>query len=80
MKVLRHNQVDLAVHELEGGEGRPLLLLHGLGERSPDATPADVTWPGPVLALDFTGHGASSTAAVARRRKSSALAKNSGES
>jgi pimeloyl-ACP methyl ester carboxylesterase len=61
MKRLLHNRVELAVHELQDGTGRPLLLLHGLGERSPEATPADVAgWPGPVLALDFTGHGASS--------------------
>ena len=32
---LHHNQVELALHELRGGEGRPLLLLHALGGRSP---------------------------------------------
>ena len=43
------------------GTGRPLLLLHGLGERSPTAVPDHLAaWPGPVWALDFTGHGASS--------------------
>ena len=57
---LRHNQVELALHELRGGEGRALLLLHGLGERSPHAVPAEAdAWPGPVAALDFTGHGRS---------------------
>jgi pimeloyl-ACP methyl ester carboxylesterase len=57
---LRHNRVDLALHELRGGEGRPLLHLHGLGERSPAGVPGYVAdWPGPVWALDFTGHGAS---------------------
>ena len=31
------------------GPGRPLLLLHGLGERSPETVPAwAATWPGPV--------------------------------
>ena len=49
---------NLALHELRGGDGRPLLLLHGLGERTPASGPA--TWPtgpGPVWGLDFTGHG-----------------------
>jgi pimeloyl-ACP methyl ester carboxylesterase len=58
--MLRHNQVELALHDLRGGDGRALLLLHGLGERSPGAAPADADgWPGPVVALDFTGHGRS---------------------
>ena len=55
---LWHNRVELAVHELRAGTGRPLLLLHGLGEHSPDAAPPGTeAWPGPVHALDFTGHG-----------------------
>jgi pimeloyl-ACP methyl ester carboxylesterase len=55
---LRHAKVELALHRLRAGEGRALLLLHGLGERSPRALPAELTaWPGPVFALDFTGHG-----------------------
>lgn len=58
--LLRHNKVSLALHHLREGEGRPLLLLHGLGERTPDtAPPAADGWPGPVWGLDFTGHGAS---------------------
>jgi len=53
--------VELALHRLRSGEGRPLLLLHGLGERSPAAVPSEAApWPGPVFALDFTGHGESS--------------------
>jgi pimeloyl-ACP methyl ester carboxylesterase len=37
-----------------------LLLLHGLGERSPARVPpVAADWPGPVHALDFTGHGGS---------------------
>lgn len=55
-----HNRCKLALHTLRTGEGRPLLLLHGLGERSPATTPAFAdAWPGPVVALDFTGHGES---------------------
>ncbi len=60
VEMLTHNRVQLALHHLREGEGRALLLLHGLGERSPEAVPdfaAD--WPGPVYALDFTGHGRS---------------------
>ncbi len=61
---LRHNKVELALHELRAGEGRPLLLLHGLGERAPREVPAAVAgWPGPVHALDFTGHGESTVPA-----------------
>jgi pimeloyl-ACP methyl ester carboxylesterase len=60
---LLHNRVRLALHTLRAGDGRPLLLLHGLGERSPGAVPAWASaWPGPVVALDFTGHGASDIA------------------
>jgi pimeloyl-ACP methyl ester carboxylesterase len=58
---VRHNRVDLALHELRAGTGRPLLHLHGLGERSPATVPGHLaTWTGPVWALDLTGHGDSS--------------------
>ncbi len=65
--LLRHSKVDLALHLLRSeGEGRPLLHLHGLGERSPAAVPPHLApWPGPVWALDFTGHGASTAPAGA---------------
>jgi len=63
IRTVRHNRVELALHEVAAGERpgvRPLLLLHGLGERTPDRVPPGVSWPGPVLGLDFTGHGRSS--------------------
>jgi pimeloyl-ACP methyl ester carboxylesterase len=57
---LVHNRVSLALHHLRDGGGRPLLVLHGLGERSPATVPAwAAVWDGPVAALDFTGHGES---------------------
>jgi len=57
---LSHAKVRLALHPLRGGAGRALLLLHGLGERAP-VTPPEVleAWSGPIVALDFTGHGKS---------------------
>ena len=64
--MLRHNKIDLALHSLRSQPldpnvpSRPLLLLHGLGDRSPDSVPPWVeAWPGIIVALDFTGHGAS---------------------
>jgi pimeloyl-ACP methyl ester carboxylesterase len=63
-KRLRHSKIELALHRLRDGSGRPLLLLHGLGERSPARLPALLApWPGPVFALDFTGHGDSTVPA-----------------
>jgi pimeloyl-ACP methyl ester carboxylesterase len=57
---VRHSRIELALHRLSDGEGRPLLHLHGLGEWSPAEVPARLAdWPGTVWALDFTGHGAS---------------------
>lgn len=59
-EMLVHGRIRLALHELGEGSGRPLLLLHGLGERSPEAAPRELdAWEGPIRALDFTGHGAS---------------------
>jgi len=57
---LAHNRVKLALHNLRQGEGRAILLLHALGEATPQAVPQELAaWPGPVFGLDFTGHGAS---------------------
>jgi pimeloyl-ACP methyl ester carboxylesterase len=57
---VRHSRIELALHRLRDGDGAPLLHLHGLGERSPEAVPGHLAgWPGAVWALDFTGHGAS---------------------
>lgn len=61
--MLRHGKVELALHHLRDATatgGRPLLVLHGLGEAAPRSAPRWTDgWPGPVAALDFTGHGAS---------------------
>ena len=62
VRTLVHNKVRLALHELHGGDAaaRPLLLLHGLGERSLTSVPSWAgAWAGSVHALDFTGHGSS---------------------
>ena len=64
MIALVHNRVSLALHELRRAEGPSLLLLHGLGECSPDEVPRYAAgWPGSIAALDFTGHGASTVPA-----------------
>ncbi|MDZ7729696.1 MAG: alpha/beta hydrolase [Dehalococcoidia bacterium] len=56
-----HGRNKLALHRLREGDGRALLLLHGLGDQAPEAVPAAcAAWPGPVFGLDFTGHGQSS--------------------
>ena len=61
---LAHNKIALALHHLRDGPEpgvRPLLMIHGLGERTPEVAPAWLDpWPGPVWGLDLTGHGASS--------------------
>ncbi|CAN5907704.1 hypothetical protein BH23ACT2_BH23ACT2_21450 [soil metagenome] len=61
---LTHVAVELALNRLRPGDGRPLLLLHGLGERTPAEVPRPLAaWPGPVWGLDFTGHGSSTVPA-----------------
>jgi pimeloyl-ACP methyl ester carboxylesterase len=61
---MEHGRARLALHHLRDGRTdgvRPLLLLHGLGERTPSEAPGWTDpWPGPVVGLDFVGHGASS--------------------
>jgi pimeloyl-ACP methyl ester carboxylesterase len=60
IETVRHGKVELALHHLRPGEGRPLLILHGLGEASPSEVPSwTAPWTGPIAALDFTGHGRS---------------------
>lgn len=58
---VRHNKIDLALHQLRAAideTARPLLLLHGLGEHTPAEAPAWITsWQGAIVGLDFTGHG-----------------------
>lgn len=65
--MLRHNKVDLALHQVREAldtTARPLLLLHGLGESTPSQTPHWVaSWQGAIAGLDFTGHGASTVPA-----------------
>jgi pimeloyl-ACP methyl ester carboxylesterase len=64
--LLRHNKIDLALHELRGGEGHPLLHLHGLAEHTPADVPGHLSaWSGPIWGLDLSGHGASGVAAGA---------------
>ena len=54
---IRHGRIHLELHELAQRNGLPMLLLHGLFGSSADWGEAPATWPGPVLALDFAGHG-----------------------
>lgn len=58
--LLPHARADIALHRLSEADGRPLLLLHALGERTPSDLPGHLpAWDGPVFGLDFVGHGAS---------------------
>jgi len=45
--LLCHGPIELALHEIRSGDGRALLLLHGLGER----TPVSVPWAGACRGL-----------------------------
>ncbi len=58
--LLPHARADVALHQLTEATGRPLLLLHALGERTPPEVPQHLPeWDGPVFGLDFVGHGGS---------------------
>jgi pimeloyl-ACP methyl ester carboxylesterase len=60
---IRQGRLNLALHTLRPGDGPVLLLLHGLGERSPSTVPSELeSWPGAIHALDFCGHGDSECA------------------
>jgi len=54
---ITHGRITLELHELARRGGLPLLLLHSLCGSSADWGEAPATWPGPVFALDFAGHG-----------------------
>ena len=60
-ETMLHGRVSLALHTLRARETGPaLLLLHALYGSSEDWDGARLdAWPGPVHALDFSGHGAS---------------------
>ena len=61
---LLHDKVRLALHEIQPGEKRTLLLLHGLGEAAPKTVLPELEgWSGSIHALDFTGHGDSTVPA-----------------
>jgi pimeloyl-ACP methyl ester carboxylesterase len=61
--LIRHERVSLALHELRPGAGKPLLLLHALGGSAGEWSRMPSDWPGPVYALDFSGHGDSARVA-----------------
>lgn len=57
---LHHSTSRLALHAIRAGAGPRLLLLHGLGQSvQGNARHVPEAWPGPIDALDFTGHGQS---------------------
>lgn len=54
---LRHGRVELVLHEPGRRPGPALLLLHPLAASSAWWGAVVAGWPGPVHALDFSGHG-----------------------
>jgi pimeloyl-ACP methyl ester carboxylesterase len=59
VKRIRNGRVEIVLHQRRAGAGPALLLLHTLGGASADWGDEVDGWPGPVFALDFTGHGES---------------------
>ena len=62
--MLRHNKIDLALHHLRDGDGdgpvRRCCCSTASARRRRRGPPQwAAEWPGPVVALDFTGHGQS---------------------
>jgi pimeloyl-ACP methyl ester carboxylesterase len=49
--------VSIALHPLREAAGPTLLCLHAVGGSARDFREAAALWPGPVFALDFSGHG-----------------------
>jgi pimeloyl-ACP methyl ester carboxylesterase len=59
-RTIQHGEVALSLRILRPAESGPsLLLLHELYGSSDDWGAELDAWPGPVAALDFSGHGAS---------------------
>jgi pimeloyl-ACP methyl ester carboxylesterase len=58
---LFHGRAAVELHTLKTAKGRPLLLLHALGSNSGAWSDTILEWSeGPILAIDFAGHGESS--------------------
>jgi pimeloyl-ACP methyl ester carboxylesterase len=56
---VRHGRTNLELHEIRPGTGPGVLLLHELHGCAADWRAQPLAWPGPVYALDFSGHGES---------------------
>jgi pimeloyl-ACP methyl ester carboxylesterase len=56
---LTNGRHQVALTTLREGPGETLLCLHALRGRAADFAELAPVWPGRVLALDFSGHGAS---------------------
>jgi pimeloyl-ACP methyl ester carboxylesterase len=56
---IQHGRIGLELHQLADGRGPALLAFHELYGSSRDWQAPAMRWPGPIYALDFSGHGAS---------------------